>query len=132
MAAIVPYLCYSDAPAAIDFLCNAFGFDERSRYPMDDGRIGHAELVYEGCAVYLASVWPEMGLSSPQDLPARHCQIYVEVEDVDAHCERARAAGCTISAEPEDSDHGDRMYRAIDPEGNRWMFSQPIADAAGA
>ena len=38
MQRFIPYLSYQDAPAAIDFLERAFGFEERSRYPMDDGR----------------------------------------------------------------------------------------------
>jgi len=35
--AIIPYLAYADAPAAIDFLVRAFGFDEESRMVMEDG-----------------------------------------------------------------------------------------------
>jgi uncharacterized glyoxalase superfamily protein PhnB len=50
----------------------------------------------------------------------------VVVDDVDAHHERARAAGATIAAAPADQPHGSRIYRAVDPEGHRWIFSQPI------
>ena len=46
--AVFPYLAYADAPAAIDFLVTAFGFSERFRYPVPDGRLGHAELEMEG------------------------------------------------------------------------------------
>ena len=38
---VIPYLAYADAPAAIDFLCRAFGFEERFRVPMPDGRVAH-------------------------------------------------------------------------------------------
>jgi len=48
--------------------------------------------------------------------------------DLDAHCERARAAGATIVAEPEDQFYGDRTYRAVDPEGHVWTFSQHVRD----
>jgi len=123
---ILPYLAYRDAGAAIDFLTRAFGFREHSRMPMPDGRIGHAELGYEGNVVYLASAYPEMGLASPLDLDAHHCQVFVWVDDVDAHFERARAAGATIAAEPADQPHRDRMYRASDPEGHRWIFATPL------
>jgi len=126
---VSPYLAYDDAPAAIDFLCRAFGFEERFRYPMPDGRIGHAELVSGGAVVMLASVFEEMGFTSPRKLPGVHCQMHCTVEDVDAHHERARAAGATIAAPPTDQDHGDRVYRATDPEGHRWIFSQPIGEA---
>ena len=40
--------------------------------------------------------------------------------------ERARAAGAHISQEPEDQFYGDRTYRAIDPEGHVWVFTQPV------
>jgi PhnB protein len=121
---IVPYLSYADAAEAIDFLTKAFGFVERYRYPMPDGKIGHAELEYEGASVFLASEWPGANMVSPRKLDGVHCQTWVRVDDVDAHHARARAAGATIAAEPEDQPHGERIYRAIDPEGHRWVFGQ--------
>lgn len=126
VAHITPMLVYEDAPAAIAFLCDAFGFEERFRLPMPDGRIGHAELVYRGDVVMLASEYPELGLSSPRRLPTLHCQIHVAVEDVDAHHRRAREAGAVVASEPADQDHGARSYRAVDPEGTRWIFSMPL------
>src|SRR5256885_9954413 len=104
---IIPYLAYADAPAAIDFLCRAFGFEERFRYPMPDGRIGHAELVFQGNVLMLASTYEGFGMS-PADLPAVHGQIICYVDDPDAHFARARAAGATIVVEPTDQ-HGNRM-----------------------
>jgi uncharacterized glyoxalase superfamily protein PhnB len=74
----------------------------------------------------LASEFPEMGFESPQDLPTRHSQLLCYVDDVDAHFARAREAGATIVADPEDQPHGDRMYRALDREGHRWLFASPI------
>lgn len=130
MARIVPMLAYADAPAAIDFLCQAFGFEERFRMPMPDGTIGHAELALGDARLMLASVWYVGGLASPLELSAVHTQLYVEVDDVDAHHARARAEGATIAAEPADQDHGERTYRAIDPEGHRWIFGSPLASAA--
>lgn len=124
--AFVPYLFYSNAPAAIDFLCRAFGFEERFRYPMPDGKIGHAEIAHRKSLVMLASVWEEGGCSSPLDLPAVHSQVFCAVDDVDRHYERARDAGATIVTEPTDQ-HGHRQYRVIDPEGHRWVFTGPIA-----
>jgi len=126
---LVPYLAYADAPAAIAFLGRAFGFEEKFRFPMPDGRIGHAELTLDGQRVLmLASVYPEMGFASPADLPGLPSQVFCYVDDVDAHYERARAAGATIAAEPKDEPHGDRMYRAVDPEGHRWMFATHVRD----
>jgi uncharacterized glyoxalase superfamily protein PhnB len=39
-------------------------------------------------------------------------------------------------AEPEDQFYGARIYRAVDPEGHRWIFATQVrdvpADAAGS
>lgn len=126
-----PYLSYDDAPAALEFLCKAFGFEELYRLEMPDGRIGHAELALAGTtAVMLASAYSEMGLASPLTLPAVHSQVQCTVDDVDAHFERAKAAGATVVAAPEDQFYGDRIYRAVDPEGHRWIFSTHVRDVS--
>ncbi|MEZ6187254.1 MAG: VOC family protein [Planctomycetota bacterium] len=91
-----PYL-YADAPAAIDFLSNAFGFEPGMRFDVDDGRVGHAELHCQGSTRALASVWPDMGFASPRDLPAVRTQIKFQVDDVDAHYARARERGATVA-----------------------------------
>ena len=123
-------LAYADAAAAIEFLVRAFGFEERYRMEMPDGSVGHAELGLGGEVVMLASEWPHGGVVSPLQLPALHAQIHVRVEDVDAHFARARAEGATIASEPADQEYGQRSYRAIDPEGQRWIFGAPLAAAA--
>ena len=126
--AIIPYLAYDDAPAAIAFLCQAFGFEEIYRLEMPDGRIGHAELGYRGNVLMLASSYPELGFASAAKLPSVHSQVHIDGPDVDAHGTRARAAGATIAAEPNDAPHGDREYRAVDPEGHRWSFSTRVRE----
>lgn len=130
MQRFTPYLSYQDAPAAIDFLSTAFGFEETSRHPMPDGRIGHCELALDGASLYLASAYEEMGFRSPKSLDGVHSQVYVQIDDVDAHYAHARDAGATIAAEPAD-EHGSRMYRAVDPEGHRWIFASPSSQGAG-
>lgn len=126
MQAIIPYLAYEDAPAALTFLRDAFGFEERFRIPMKDGRIGHAEVALGDSVLYLASLWKEVGNMSPKDLPGIHSQVYCRVGDVDAHFRRARDAGATVIDEPADQGHGERIYRALDLEGHRWIFASPI------
>src|SRR5262245_44222089 len=98
---IIPYLAYRDAPAAIEFLKRAFGFEERFRYPMEDGRIGHAEMTYRDSVLMLASSFDGFG-TSPLDLPATSAQIYCVVDDADAHYAQAKAAGATLVGEPID------------------------------
>jgi PhnB protein len=126
MQRFTPMLVYADAPAALEFLTKAFGFEERFRMDMPDGSVGHAELGLGDEVVMLASEWQAGGVVSPLRLPAVHAQIHVVVDDVDAHYERARAGGATIAAEPADQEYGMRSYRAIDPEGHRWIFAAPL------
>ena len=103
--------------------------EELYRLDMPDGRIGHAEVGGDGVRIMLASEYPEMGIGSPRNLDTRYSQLYVYVDDVDAHFDRAKSAGATIVAEPTD-DHGDRFYRTNDPEGHRWIFATPLAEEA--
>ena len=132
MQRIVPSLTYEDAPAAMEFLCRAFGFEEAMRMPMPDGRIGHAELTMHGNTLMLASAFEEVNSGSPKHLPHLHASIDVYVDDVDAHYERAKTEGAEIVEEPADMFWGDRVYRARDPEGQRWMFHTKVRDVSVA
>lgn len=123
---IFPMLAYNDAPAAIDFLCKAFGFTERERMQMPDGKIGHAEVVLHGNVVMLATTWKEAGIASPQDIPGVTSQLYCDVDDVDAHYDRAMEAGAILIDTPKDQPYGMRMYRAIDLEGHHWLFGSKL------
>ena len=134
---IVPFLGYENAAAAIDWLERAFGFREKpeARYA-DNGTIAHAELELEGARIFLST---PSGYASPRTLRAESETArrsydnpwvidghFVEVGDVEAHYERARAAGATILREPEEPGVGFRIYSAEDPEGHRWMFGQRL------
>jgi uncharacterized glyoxalase superfamily protein PhnB len=130
MQRIIPYVLYADAPAALHFLCKAFGFEERTRMVGPDGHIMHAEVGYQGNVVMLATAVATMGHASPRDLPTRHGLIVCYVDDVDAHYEKAKAAGARILAEPADQFYGDRTYRARDPEGHEWYFHTHVRDVA--
>ena len=62
--------------------------------------------------------------------------LCLHVDDVDAHCKRARAAGARICYEPKTTDYGedhwaDRSYAAIDPEGHVWWFMQRLRTGKG-
>ncbi len=127
---VIPYRLYADAPAALEFLGKAFGFEERFRMPMPDGKLGHAEVGYQGNVLMLATAVGENGHASPRDLPARHSLIVCYVDDADAHYARAKAAGAKILAEPEDQFYGDRIYRAEDLEGHQWSFHTHVRDVA--
>lgn len=126
---VIPYLHYNDAPAAITFLVEAFGFTERMRLPMPDGSIGHAELsIDENNLVMLSSEFPEMGYASPKNLAKLHSSVMVYVDDVDAHHATAVAAGATVLRELQDQFYGDRTYTVADIEGHHWTFGTHIKD----
>jgi uncharacterized glyoxalase superfamily protein PhnB len=130
---IAPMLSYEDPPTAADWLVRVFGFTEVSRMgthvdlELGDGLVmvdrpsedyvspkRHAE-VCEHARAMLATPFVVDG-------------VYVVVDDVDAHFERARAEGATILSELEDNPHvGIRQYRAEDLEGHRWFFAQPMS-----
>lgn len=122
---LIPCLIYADAPGAIEWLCEAFGFERQFVVEGDDGKIEHAQLTFRGGMVMLGSVregeYARM-VKTPGELGGINQSIYVVVEDADAHCERARAAGAEIVRELEDTEYGSRDYAAQDPEGNLWNF----------
>ena len=125
-ATIVPSLRYRDAPAAIDWLCKAFGFEKHLVVPGEAGTIAHAQLVFGNGMIMLGSARDdELGrLQKPLDAPDAPVSesAYVIVSDVDAHHARAAAAGATVVMAPADQDYGGRLYACRDPEGNLWHF----------
>lgn len=127
---IIPYLLYADVDAALDFLGRAFGFQERLRYTGAEGYISHAEMRLGDGIVFLGD--PGDDYRNPKQLGGHTVLITVYVDDVDAHCERARAAGAEIVDEPADQVYGERRYGAVDPEGHRWYFGQILREVTPA
>ena len=119
---IFPCLFYRDAPAAMEWLARAFGFVKRMAVPGENGAIAHAEMSFGDGVIMVGTAKPERGWVSPRDLTAVNQLISAYVEDPDAHCARARAAGAEITQEPKTEDYGARGYGARDPEGNHWYF----------
>lgn len=122
---ITPYLLYADVDRALDWLAKAFGFRETMRMPGPDGLISHAAMELAGGGVILMGC-PGRTFKNPKLLGQVTQSLYIEVDDVDKHCARARKAGATIIEEPEDQDYGQRRYGAADPEGHNWYFAQDI------
>lgn len=117
---VFPGLRYEDAPAAIEWLREAFGFEPRQVVDGPDGSIAHAELELGPAMVMLGSDKPD-GVD-PFGSRAGTGWVYVVIEDPDSHCERAKAAGAEILMELTDTDYGSRDYSARDLEGNVWSF----------
>lgn len=128
-------LYYQDAARAIDWLCKAFGFEVRLKID-EGGKIMHSELTFGEGVIMVGSTETSkpdsMHRKSPRDVGGANTQnMMVYVDDADAHCERARAAGAKITYEPKTTDYGeeywaDRSYEAEDIEGHRWWFAQRV------
>jgi uncharacterized glyoxalase superfamily protein PhnB len=122
-ATMFPFAHYEDAHAAIDWLCEAFGFERHEVNEGEDGTIAHAELAYGPSVFMLDSATDAgLGLKSAREVGAVTGGVYVHVEDVDAHYLRAKAAGAEIVRELADTHYGSREYLACDLEGNLWGF----------
>ena len=123
---MIPGIRYHDAPAAITWLCNAFGFERLLVVPDGDGGIAHAQLTFGNGMVMLGSARDdEYGklvrpLENPTDTTTQ--SICVIVDDADQHYARAVNAGATIIREIQDEGYGGRGYSCRDPEGNIWNF----------
>jgi uncharacterized glyoxalase superfamily protein PhnB len=132
---------YSDPARMIDWLCEAFGFEVRIKVVGEDGRIEHSELTFGDGLIMVggerddaAARWG-VRFCSPLTAGCNTQGLMLYVDDVDAHCARARAKGAKVVDEPALHDYGeeywaDRSYGAVDPEGHLWWFSQRIRSAS--
>lgn len=120
---VIPILVYDDIPAAHDFLVKVFGFDAGGVTRDSSGQPVHGEVQIAGTTLYLHRAAAEHGLSSAMASPTASSGLVVHVDDVDAHHERARAAGARIDYAPVDQPYGQREYGVRDFEGHRWWFA---------
>ena len=125
-APLMSAVCYRDPKAALKFLEAAFGFELSMLIEDDQGNIAHSEMRFGDAVVMVGNEWTE-DHRSPASIGGKNTQtVHIQIDtDVDAHCERARAAGAKIGREPADQPYGDRVYTCVDPEGHSWSFSQP-------
>ncbi len=135
---VVPMLSYEDAGRAADWIAEAFGFEETGRWTDGEGRATHVNMEFDGGMFMLG--WPSPDYQSPKhhaevcvharlwsEVPYVVDGVLVNVDDIDAHFQRAKEAGATILSELEDNPGvGQRQYRAEDIEGHRWMFAQRL------
>jgi uncharacterized glyoxalase superfamily protein PhnB len=120
---IMPALRYKDAPAAIDWLCQVFGFARHAVYATPDGAIGHAELTLNGGMIMLGSEKNDeygRNFKSPGELGAETRSAYIVVPDADAVYARAQAAGAVVVRPLQDTGYGSREFTVKDPEGHSW------------
>ncbi|NNE07525.1 MAG: glyoxalase [Gemmatimonadetes bacterium] len=125
-ATVIPTLRYEDAATAVEWLCEAFGFEKHLVVPAEDGTIMHAQLTFGNGMVMLGSAGENEfdGLQKPSGTLGRAVtqSPYIIVDDADKHYARAVAAGAEIVVEIKDEDYGGRDYSCRDPEGHVWNF----------
>lgn len=95
---------YPDAGKAIAWLRDAFGFTVRLTVEGEAGRIAHSELTLPGGVVMVAeSLGPTArpAHKAPGQLGGNTQNMFVYVDDVEAHCRQARGAGAEITRPPE-------------------------------
>jgi uncharacterized glyoxalase superfamily protein PhnB len=120
---VLPHVMYRDLAEAIEWLDKAFGFREHYRYgePLS------------GAQVHLGNAWvmvkqAQAGHASPAQLGYGTQSLTVFVEDVEAHFQRAKAAGAKILEEPHETVYGEFQYAAEDLDGHHWLFSRHARD----
>jgi uncharacterized glyoxalase superfamily protein PhnB len=125
--ALTSALCYRDPKAALRFLEAAFGFELVMLIEDNDGNLAHSEMSFGDSLIMVGTEWTEKH-KSPASIDGLNTQtVHIHLEgDIDAHCERARAAGAEILMEPADQFYGDRTYRCRDLEGHFWTVGAPI------
>lgn len=125
---IIPCLRYRNAAAAIEWLCDVFGFEKHAVHLNDDGTIAHAELVYGNGMIMLGSVLAEetdfgKQIMQPDEIGGLETQSpYVVVSDVDALYGKVKSAGGEIVLEIKDQPYGSRDFSCRDLEGHLWNF----------
>lgn len=126
-------LSYQDPKAAFRWLEEAFGFEPLFVVLDEAGELAHSEMTFGHSVIMVGSEWSERH-KSPKSIEGQNTQsVHVQLdegEDIDAYCEKARAAGAAIIQEPNTEFYGDRTYRALDPEGHIWTFGVTVEKMA--
>ncbi len=125
---VTPYLSVDGGAAAIDFYVRVLGATESVRMAGPEGKIGHAELKIGDSLIMLADASAEMGGQTPGSLGGTPVTLMVYVEDVDAVCDKAVAAGATMERDVDVQFYGDRAGQFVDPFGHKWFIATHVED----
>ena len=126
---MIPTLSYKDAPAAIAWLCKAFGFEKQLVVPNENGAIAHAELVLGRCMIMISSSNNGSEFNKHVISPAeagnkvtQSTYVVLDDEDMKFHYERAKDNGAVIAVDLKTEDYGGQGYSCFDIEGHLWSF----------
>ena len=123
MSELIPYICVADSRAAIEWYRDVFQARVQGKpYVMDDGRVGHVELVIGGSVLMMADPFPEVDVEPPEPSSGSAVSLHLQVPDCDAVADAAVRGGAKLDRGPESTSHG-RSATFHDPFGHRWMIS---------
>ena len=119
---VIPIMRYQDAPRAIDWLRDTFGFEQHLVVPGEDGMIRHAQLKLGDGMIMVGSVRSDESelMVTPAQAGGNTRSVYVVIDEVRAHFARAKAAGAEIVPEVIEPPHGGQLYTCLDLEGHVW------------
>jgi len=129
---IIPELVYADVGAAVEWLCNVFGFSERLRIGNHRSQLclGEESIIVVGQTVSEGGDSREVTEFRPPQLGQVSHSVMVRVEAVNRHYQHTRRCGARILTPPETYPFGERQYTVEDLGGHRWTFTQSVADVA--
>jgi len=123
---LIPTMQYRDPTKAVEWLCEAFGFEPKNVFKDEEDKVTHAELQL-GNSMIMISPRTETPfgrmVKTPLELANFNTHaIYVVVEDIDAHYQNAIEKGANISLELVEQAYGGKDYTCRDVEGFLWSF----------
>ena len=126
---VLPHIAYRDVAQASDWLTATLGFIEHYRYG-PPGTPSGAQMYLGDSVVMLEVAGP--GQRSPAELGYGTQSLTVFVTDVDAHYNKAKAAGATVVEDLHETMYGERQYGVRDLAGHHWLFSTHARDVSPA
>lgn len=120
---VVPVLSYPDVRAAVVWLSEAFGFEERTR-------IGESHRSQMSIGADGAVIIAELRGEEPERMELGTHLVRVRVEDVAAQFQRACAQGAGVVEPPTEREYGERDCTVTDLAGHRWQFAETLRDVA--
>lgn len=127
---IVPYLLLRNAASAIAYYTKVFGAVETTRFDMDGGKVGHAELRIGDTIIMLADEVPDMNYLGPQSLGGSSVTLMIHVDNADDVFKQAVDAGATVDRPLADQFYGYRTGCIVDPFGHQWTIAHRIEDVS--
>ena len=123
-ATLYAQIPYRDAPAALDWLGRAFGFETTMQWPDEEGGIQHAELRLGDAAVTVFTDRAGYTRAEPRgETVGFHLALTLaSPAAVDAVFATAVDAGAEVVFEPTETEWGNYRCRVRDLEGYEWTF----------